>query len=175
MPSIGDDDTIRVRQAGKAVTVRLACRDACEMAQAPYGHRLAITTTDRCGHTVAQVISNTNINLALVEAGHAFAYRQVLRSFDATTCLDAEQRAKSARPRVWPVLGGITGPQDHRHSLKSPSMRVGSTSGGRRYRCAEINSYDRTQELLRQGQNSITTMMVKPVKHFVTVNSAYAI
>ena len=35
--SIGDGDTIRVRQAGKALTVRLACIDAPESAQAPYG------------------------------------------------------------------------------------------------------------------------------------------
>ena len=33
--SIGDGDTIRVRQAGKALTVRLACIDAPENAQAP--------------------------------------------------------------------------------------------------------------------------------------------
>ena len=35
--SIGDGDTIRVRQAGKALTVRLACIDAPETAQTPYG------------------------------------------------------------------------------------------------------------------------------------------
>ena len=35
--SIGDGDTIRVRQAGKALTVRLACIDADESAQTPYG------------------------------------------------------------------------------------------------------------------------------------------
>ena len=37
--SIGDGDTIRVRQAGKALTVRLACIDAPETAQSPYGQR----------------------------------------------------------------------------------------------------------------------------------------
>jgi micrococcal nuclease len=35
--SIGDGDTIRVRQAGKALTVRLACIDAPENSQTPYG------------------------------------------------------------------------------------------------------------------------------------------
>ena len=37
--SIGDGDTIRVRQAGKALTVRLACIDAPESAQTPYGQK----------------------------------------------------------------------------------------------------------------------------------------
>ena len=37
--SIGDGDTIRVRQAGKALTVRLTCIDAPESAQTPYSQR----------------------------------------------------------------------------------------------------------------------------------------
>ena len=63
--SIGDGDTIRVRQAGKALTVRLACIDAPESAQSPYGQQarrylqqllpigrkvsLIVKTTDRYG------------------------------------------------------------------------------------------------------------------------------
>ena len=39
--SIGDGDTIRVRQAGKALTVRLACIDAPETARAPTASRPA--------------------------------------------------------------------------------------------------------------------------------------
>jgi endonuclease YncB( thermonuclease family) len=34
---VGDGDTIRVRMNGKPITVRLACIDAPEMAQRPYG------------------------------------------------------------------------------------------------------------------------------------------
>ena len=34
--SIGDGDTIRVRQGGRAITVRLACIDAPETAQSPW-------------------------------------------------------------------------------------------------------------------------------------------
>ena len=37
--SIGDGDTIRVRQSGRAVTVRLACIDAPETAQSPHGQQ----------------------------------------------------------------------------------------------------------------------------------------
>ncbi len=38
--SIGDGDTIRVRQGGKVITVRLACIDAPETAQNPYGQQV---------------------------------------------------------------------------------------------------------------------------------------
>ena len=106
MLSIGDSDTIRVRQAGKALTVRLACIDAPETAQGPYGQQarmylqqrlpigrevsLNIKTTDRYGRSVAEVFSGVNINLALVEDGQAFAYRQYLRGCDAKAYLEAE-------------------------------------------------------------------------------------
>jgi endonuclease YncB( thermonuclease family) len=37
--SIGDGDTLRVRQGQRTITVRLACIDATEMAQQPHGQR----------------------------------------------------------------------------------------------------------------------------------------
>ena len=130
--SIGDGDTIRVRQAGKAITVRLACIDAPETAQSPYGQqarsylqqrlpvglevRLEVKTTDRYGRTVAEVISDININLALVEDGQAFAYRQYLSGCDAKEYLEAEYRASRRRFGVWQVEGGITRPWDFRRS-----------------------------------------------------------
>ncbi len=50
-------------------------------------------TIDRYGRTVAEVISDININLVLVEDGQAFAYRQYLGGCDAKEYLDAEYRA----------------------------------------------------------------------------------
>ncbi|WP_231596388.1 thermonuclease family protein [Synechococcus sp. CBW1108] len=124
--SIGDGDTIRVRQAGKAITVRLACVDAPETAQGPYGQqargylqqrlpvgrevRLEVKTTDRYGRSVAEVTSEININLAMVEDGQAFSYRQYLGGCDAKEYLDAEHRASRRRYGVWQVPGGITRP-----------------------------------------------------------------
>ena len=128
--SIGDGDTIRVRQSGRAVTVRLACIDAPETAQSPHGQqarsylqqrlpvgrevRLEVKTTDRYGRSVAEVISDININLALVEDGQAFAYRQYLSGCDAKEYLDAEYRASRRGYGVWQVEGGITRPWDFR-------------------------------------------------------------
>ena len=167
--SIGDGDTIRVRQAGRALTVRLACIDAPETAQSPWGQQarrylqqrlpigrevtLEVKTTDRYGRTVAEVISDINLNLVMVEDGQAFAYRQYLGGCDAKEYLDAEVRASRHRHGVWQVEGGITRPWDFRRSPRGRSISDGTTPGGRRYRCTEIGSYDRAQELLRQGHS----------------------
>lgn len=168
--SIGDGDTIRVRQGGRAITVRLACIDAPETAQSPYGRQarshlqqrlpigreviLDVKTTDRYGRTVAEVIeviSDININLAMVEDGQAFAYRQYLGGCDAKEYLDAEFRASRHRYGVWQVEGGITRPWDFRKGRSAAVIPDGTTPGGRRYSCKEIGSFARAQELLRQG------------------------
>ena len=167
--SIGDGDTIRVRQSGKAITVRLACIDAPETAQSPYGQqarsylqqrlpvghevRLEVKTTDRYGRSVAEVISEININLVMVEEGQAFAYRQYLGGCDAQEYLDAEHRASRRRYGVWQVGGGITRPWDFRRRRRSASIPDGTTPDGRRYLCKEIGSYAKAQELLRQGHS----------------------
>ncbi|CAK6695040.1 MULTISPECIES: thermonuclease family protein [unclassified Synechococcus] len=124
--SIGDGDTIRVKQAGRVITVRLACIDAPEMDQSPYGPQarrylqmrlpigtpvaLAVKATDRYGRTVAEVIGAINLGLALVEDGQAFAYRKYLGQCDTKEYLDAEYRASRHRHGVWQVPGGITRP-----------------------------------------------------------------
>lgn len=92
--TIGDGDTIRVRQAGRILTVRLACIDAPESDQSPFGLQsrrylqqdlprnrqisLDVKSIDRYGRTVAEVFSGVNINLAMVEDGQAFAYHRYL-------------------------------------------------------------------------------------------------
>ncbi|MCP9815207.1 thermonuclease family protein [Synechococcus sp. GreenBA-s] len=191
--SIGDGDTIRVRDSGRLVTVRLACIDAPEMVQAPYGAqarrylqmrlpigssvRLIAQTTDRYGRTVAEVIGGVNLNLALVEDGLAFAYRQYLAGCNAREYLDAEYRASRRRYGVWQVAGGITRPWDFRRGRRttqpsgagaagssgqkpdpwatstplSPTGATNTPAGGRRYSCREIGSYAQAQQLLRQG------------------------
>ncbi|MGB5241423.1 MAG: thermonuclease family protein [Prochlorococcaceae cyanobacterium] len=124
--SIGDGDTIRVQQGGKRITIRLACIDAPEMAQAPdganarsylqsrlrlgYSVTLRPQTVDRFGRTVAEVIGEINLGLALVEDGMAFADRKYLAQCDAREYLDAEFRASRSRYGVWRVPGGITRP-----------------------------------------------------------------
>ena len=146
--SIGDGDTIRVREGDRALTVRLACIDAPESAQSPYGvaarrylqQRLRIgqevtlqpKTIDRYGRTVAEVISDININLVMVEDGQAFAYRRYLTACDAREYLEAEFRASRHRYGVWQVEGGITRPWDFRRGHGAAVIPEGTTPGGQR-------------------------------------------
>lgn len=132
--SIGDGDTIRVQQGARRITVRLACIDAPELDQAPDGaraHRYLQTrlkigsrvslrpqTVDRFGRTVAEVIGDINLGLAMVEDGEAFVFRRYLASCDAKEYLGAEDRAMRSRYGVWQVPGGITRPWDFRRGRR---------------------------------------------------------
>ena len=173
--SIGDGDTLRVDERGKRLTIRLACIDAPEMAQGPYGEQsralltslapvgsdvtLKVVDTDRYGRTVAEIIrGEQNLNLRMVRRGQAFAYRQYLSNCDPTAYLGAERGAEVDRIEVWSVPGGIQRPWDFRHGRRGyrPAAPQGSRTAaaipdGPRYRCSQIGSYARAQELLRQG------------------------
>ncbi|MCT0206905.1 thermonuclease family protein [Synechococcus sp. CS-1332] len=140
--SIGDGDTLRVSNGQQRITIRLACIDAPEMAQSPHGQqarqalqmRLAVgrpvtiqpQSIDRYGRTVAEVISDTNVNLALVEDGLAFAYLRYLGTCDAAAYLEAEQRARRHRFGVWRVPGGLTRPWDFRRGRRSARIPDGT-------------------------------------------------
>jgi len=125
--SVGDGDTLSVTQGGTRRTIRLACIDAPEMAQGPYGAEAraamqaivpvgsAVTVKegkrDRYGRTVAEIWrGNINVNLELVRQGDAFVYRQYLSGCDRNAYLSAESQAESARLVIWSVPVGITRP-----------------------------------------------------------------
>ncbi len=172
--SIGDGDTLRVRDIGRKVTIRLACIDAPETAQSPYGMAarrelasqppvgaevsLRVVDTDRYGRTVGEILKGRqNVNLQMVRSGQAFAYRQYLRNCDATAYLGG-RGAEVDRLGVWSTPGGIQRPWDFRHGRRGyrpaapqSSRPAVSIPDGGRYRCSQIGSYDRAQELLRQG------------------------
>lgn len=135
MLSVGDGDTIRVSDGGRRLTIRLACIDAPETAQSPYGlasrQRLqglapvgaVVTlrpqTTDRYGRTVAEVFAGgQNLNLQMVSSGQAFAYRRYLGACDRAAYLGAERQAEAARLGVWAVPGGIERPWEFRKNRR---------------------------------------------------------
>jgi endonuclease YncB( thermonuclease family) len=142
--SVGDGDTLRVRDGGRLLTVRLACIDAPEIAQKPYGARarealqqlapvgsevaLQIQTRDRYGRSVAEVFrGGENLNLAMVRQGAAFAFRKYLGQCQALTYLQAESQAEFRRAGVWATPGGITRPwewrADSRGNTPAPAPR----------------------------------------------------
>ena len=185
--SIGDGDTISVLEKGQKLKVRLACIDAPETAQSPYGIAsrnqlkallplgstvsLRVQAVDRYGRTVAEVIGKGVINLAMVQSGQAFVYRQYLGRCDREAYLAAERQAEAQRLGVWAVPGGIMRPWDFRHggggqrstrtvppafSSSAPvsSPQVSQPSGSRTT-CKQIGSFARVQELLRQGHSNL--------------------
>jgi len=171
--SIGDGDTIRVRRDARTITVRLACIDAPETAQSPYGaasrrylqQRLRIgqevtlqpKTIDRYGRTVAEVISDININLVMVEDGQAFAYRRYLRGCEAKEYLEAEYRASRHRYGVWQRPGGITRPWDFRQSRRmavSPDGNASEHNKSPRPKPGARTSHDRLFSTVKESDLS---------------------
>ena len=164
--SVGDGDTVRVSEGNKRITVRLACIDAPETSQRPWGARsmallkrltpvgsevtLRVKTTDRYGRTVAELLNRRgNVNQLMVRAGQAFAYRRYLRQCDAQKYLEIENEAKRLSLGVWSLgPSGITRPWDYRQGRRSSA---GSSGSSRKYRCKDIGSWSRAQQLLAQG------------------------
>ena len=172
--SIGDGDTLRARKEGKTVTIRLACIDAPETSQKPFGDQarnlletflplgsgidLRIKTKDRYGRSIAEISRNgLNINQALVGSGTVFVYWQYIESCDRQTYGRLEHEARLKRMGVWRTDGGITRPWDYRRGRRNTKSN-GGTSLGNRLNCKQVGSYDRAQALLRQGHNYLFAM-----------------
>jgi hypothetical protein len=131
----------------------LACIDASEMVQSPFGGQ-----SRRLLDGLAPV--GSDVNLQMVRGGQAFAYRQYLSQCNAAAYLGEERGAEFDRQGVWSVPGGIERPWDFRHGRRGNRPAAAQNRrpaaelllpGGRHYRCREIGSYARAQELLRQG------------------------
>ena len=169
--SIGDGDTLRVREANRIVNLRLACLDAPETSQAPYGIQarqqvqalvpigssveLRIKTIDRYGRSVAELSrGGRNINQALVASGAAFVYWQYIQGCDRQTYGRLETEARLKRLGVWGVSGGAMRPWDYRSRPRKPDSSS-NVPGGRRYTCKQISSYAQAQGLLRQGHHDL--------------------
>lgn len=136
--SVGDGDTLRVSDGAKRLTIRMACIDAPETAQRPYGAAsrqrlqglapvgsvvsLRPQTIDKYGRTVAEVFrGGQNTNLAMVSSGQAFAYRKYLSACNQSAYLGAEAAAQRQRIGVWAVPGGIQRPWDWRKGTRPPA------------------------------------------------------
>ena len=132
---------------------------------------LKTQTKDRYGRTVAEVFTADGLNagLTLVQQGNAFAYRQYLKQCDEWAYLDREKLAERYRVGVWRAAGGIERPWDFRAARRGgqsqpaprPQRPVNLTiinggpasapSSGRRWYCRNVGSWERSQQLLREG------------------------
>lgn len=140
--SVGDGDTIRVRTDASLITVRLACIDAPETAQAPWGKlasdrlkellpvgdpvELQVVDTDRYGRTVAEVFrQNKNTNLQMVREGQAAVYRQYLDgcSQNKDQYLQAELATQQQRLNFWSQDNPVM-PWDFRRGKTTSSQPI---------------------------------------------------
>ncbi len=147
--SVGDGDTLRAVTDGKTVTVRLACIDAPETAQAPFVKvatdrlrqllpvsqqvTLRVADTDRYGRSVAKVYKgNLSINLALVQEGQAVVYREYLNACPELReqLLKAEANAKSSKIDFWSQTSPIL-PADFRRGKRATSTPKPAGNGVR--------------------------------------------
>jgi endonuclease YncB( thermonuclease family) len=169
--SIGDGDTITVREGSQRTKVRLACIDAPETSQAPYGMdsrralqrllpigsevTLKTKAVDRYGRSVAEVLrGGTNINQTLVRSGDAFVYWQYITGCDRQTYSRLESDARLKGAGVWSVPGGVQRPWDYRRGKRGGNTSDSARrSQGTKYRCSEIGSWSKAQSLLKQGHS----------------------
>jgi len=142
--SIGDGDTVTVNEAGARLKVRLACIDAPELSQIPYGQAsrqalqallplgsqvsLRIKATDRYGRTVAELltgknnsnisnqnnINQNNINQQMIANGQAFVYWNFISACDRERYARQETLARLKGLGVWAVPGGLERPWELR-------------------------------------------------------------
>lgn len=153
--------------------MRLACIDAPETAQTPYGmeSRQALQkllpigaevtvrtkATDRYGRAVGEVLKgSTNINQQQVASGNAFVYWQYVSGCDRQTYSRLENDARLKRLGVWSVSNGIQRPWEYRHNKRGhqSSTRSGITNrtqaSSGHYYCRDL-SWQQAQVLLKQG------------------------
>ena len=169
--SVGDGDTITIASGAQKIRVRLACIDAPETSQTPYGMEsrqvlqkllpigaevtVRTKATDRYGRTVGEILKgSTNINQSLVGSGNAFVYWQYISGCDRQTYSRLENYARLKRLGVWSVPDGIQRPWEYRRNRKgggSASSSGSSSAGSGKYRCKKIGSWDKAQVLLKQG------------------------
>lgn len=122
--SVGDGDTLTIlRTSGDRAIIRLACIDAPEIAQKPWGElarnslrellatgrsvRVRHITTDRYRRIVGEVFideafsPDEPVNLTLTRSGQVVVYRQYLRGCDRAKYIEAENSARANKLNFW--------------------------------------------------------------------------
>lgn len=169
--SVGDGDTITVRNNGSKTTIRLACIDAPETSQQggkestnylkqliPVGTDVGLrsVTTDRYGRTVGEIYQdNESINLEMVKQGQAVVYDRYLDACDDTKdqFLEAEQKAKSSELGFWSQPNVM--PWDYRRGKRVPSSNTSNSDSSNLpacvnsdCNCSDFSSQQEAQQVL---------------------------
>lgn len=172
-----DGDTLKVIRNGKEVIVRIACIDAPEMEQSPYGQLskdeltglITINSTillnrkgtDRYGRLVAEVTSKKGVDygLAMVKTGYAFVYDEYSSQCDEKLLNKAERTAKNVDAGLWSAED-LTMPWDFRNGTDSNTSKptpvdsateITPYTGSRVITCGEIPSKSVADQWLQAG------------------------
>ena len=169
--SITDGDTFKVKIKGQESIIRIACIDAPEMSDDPWGEmskdaltgmirpgskvKLLEHDTDRYGRTVAVVFKGKgkNIGLQLVKKGYAEVYEEYAYQCDEDKLTKFEKKAKRKGKGIWddsdePML--IDEDDSDRGDSKGD---IPPYSGSRAITCSQLSSQQEAKEWLRQGHS----------------------
>ncbi|WP_414530623.1 thermonuclease family protein [Nodularia chucula] len=144
--SVGDGDTIQAKFGSKKVTIRLACIDAPEIKQTPWGKQSAdrlkkllpvgqsikvrSVTQDRYKRLVGEIyVSDRSINLTMVREGQAVVYTEYLQGCADTKSqfIQSEAEAKNKKLGFWNQTNPVM-PWDFRRSKEVVSTPAQQTT-----------------------------------------------
>ena len=98
------------------------------------------------------------VNHSLVASGNAFVYWQYINGCDRQTYSRLEWEARLKGLGVWSIPVGLERSRDYIHQQRKANTRVAtassktvSTPNSQRYRCREISSWSKAQEMLKEG------------------------
>ena len=167
--SITDGDTFKVRLRGKKTTIRIACIDAPEMSEDPWGQRakdvltgmlrvgskvnLMEHDTDRFGRTVAEVykVRGKNIGLALVQKGYAEVYDKYAYQCDEDKLIKFERKAQRKGKGMWSTPEQSEPVEEVDTAGESTDNTIPPYTGSRRITCSQLSSQSAARDWLNQG------------------------
>ena len=169
--SITDGDTFKVQIKGEESIVRIACIDAPEMSDDPWGQKSKDALTgmlrigsninlvehdvDRYGRTVAEVYKGRgrNIGLSLVKKGYAEVYEEYSYQCDEDKLIKFEKKAKRQGKGIW-ALTEIPQPIDDTELNDEDSdSDIPKYTGSRRVTCSQMSSQREAKGWLSQGHS----------------------
>ena len=164
-----DGDTFKVEIKGNESVVRIACINAPEMSDNPWGSiskdaltgmlkigstvRLLEHDTDRYGRTVAEVYKRKgkNIGLRLVKKGFAEVYDKYAYQCDEKKLKKAERKAKRKEKGLWADI-------EEQQPIEEPGPGDGDSesnipayTGSRMVTCSQLTNQQEAKEWLSHG------------------------
>ena len=167
--SITDGDTFKVRLRGQETTIRIACIDAPEMSDDPWGQMAKDALTgmlkigskvklmehdiDRYGRTVAEVYKGKkkNIGLKLVKKGFAEIYDEYAYQCDEDKLIKFENKAKRKGNGIWAEQAEEVTIDEVDPGDDVSESNIPIYTGSRVITCSQLSSRTEAKEWLDQG------------------------